>query len=70
MMGFGVIGVVLLVGLLILLIVGAVVIAMLVSGRDDKSSARGSAREILDERYARGEIDREEYERMRAELGR
>ena len=27
-----------------------------------------SAREILDERYARGELDPEEYERMRREI--
>jgi putative membrane protein len=68
MMGMGVVGVLLVVGLVFLLVVGAVVIAVLVGGQGAKGSSRGRAREILDERYARGEIDREEYERMRAEL--
>ncbi|MDX1655748.1 MAG: SHOCT domain-containing protein [Candidatus Competibacteraceae bacterium] len=34
--------------------------------RDD--TARPNARQILDERYARGEIDREEYERRKRDL--
>lgn len=34
----------------------------------DASSDSSSARRILDERYARGEIDEEEYRRRRAEL--
>lgn len=29
---------------------------------------RRTARHVLDERYARGEIDRDEYERMRRDL--
>jgi uncharacterized membrane protein len=32
------------------------------------SAARGSALEILKERYARGEITREEYQDMRRDL--
>lgn len=35
-------------------------------GRSD--GAGSSARQILDERYARGEIDEEEYRRRRVEL--
>ena len=31
-------------------------------------TASRTAREILDERYARGEIGREEYERMRQDI--
>ncbi|SDK22440.1 putative membrane protein [Actinopolyspora mzabensis] len=37
------------------------------SGGD--SSERSSARRILDERFARGDIDEEEYRRRRDELG-
>lgn len=33
-------------------------------------SGRAGARRILDERYARGEIDEEEYRRRRGELDR
>lgn len=38
------------------------------SGRG-RRSAGGEARQILDERYARGEIDQHEYQRIRRELG-
>lgn len=48
----------------ILVIVGAVAaIRYLLAG-----TRRNSALDILKERYARGEIDREEYERMRREI--
>ncbi|MDQ4092988.1 MAG: SHOCT domain-containing protein [Actinomycetota bacterium] len=41
----------------------------LAQGRGTSSPAdSSSARHILDERYARGEIDDEEYRRRRAEL--
>ena len=42
----------------------------LVQGRSEGGSSAGpsSARQILDERYARGEIDEEEYRRRREEL--
>jgi putative membrane protein len=33
-----------------------------------RTPAHGSAREILDERYARGEIDEEEYRRRKSML--
>jgi putative membrane protein len=38
------------------------------SGGDGAGRVR-TAREILDERYARGEIDREEYQRRRDDIG-
>jgi uncharacterized membrane protein len=37
------------------------------TGRGDSEPL--SAREILDRRYAHGEISREEYERIKADLG-
>lgn len=37
--------------------------------RQDTSSRGKSAREILDQRYARGEIDRDEFEQKKKDLG-
>ncbi|MGH4026142.1 MAG: SHOCT domain-containing protein [Pseudonocardiaceae bacterium] len=37
-------------------------------GGRSEAGAGSAARRILDERYARGEIDEEEYRRRRAEL--
>lgn len=51
---------------LVLLVVGLVWLAQ---GRwPGVRDIGGSARRILDERYARGEIDDEEYQRRRAQL--
>jgi putative membrane protein len=66
-MGFGLFGVV----LLFLLWAGLIAVAVWLvralfpnAGQPPASSAKGgsSAREILDRRYARGEINREEYD--------
>ena len=46
--------------LLVVLIVG-VVVAVTRAGRPSQPDAAGRAREILNERYARGEISTEEY---------
>jgi putative membrane protein len=53
-------------------IIGLVVWAVTaLSGRDARGGhAPSSARRILDERFARGEIDEEEYRRRRDELER
>jgi putative membrane protein len=64
--GFGIpgIGMLLLWGALILLLVGVV---RVFQGRSPGGTK--SARRILDERFARGEIDRQQYEDMKRSLG-
>jgi len=47
-------------------LVAFVVVTLLRQSRTE-SAQRGGAREILDERYARGEIEKDEY-RRRSEL--
>lgn len=63
-----------LVMLLTMLVVWGLVIAGLVVAvrwlfRQGPPTPRGAALEILRERYARGEIDREEFEQKRRDLG-
>ena len=69
--GIGIVFMVLLWGGLIFGVVGLVK-AISSSGQQDQSglgtSQQPSAREFLDQRYARGEIDREQYEIMRQDL--
>lgn len=55
-----------LLGLVVLL--GLVWLVFRLTERDRVGNAASSARRILDERYARGEIDEEEYHRRRAGL--
>ncbi|HVK20465.1 MAG TPA: SHOCT domain-containing protein [Actinokineospora sp.] len=47
---------------------GLVTVAVVLVRRFGKPHAAGSARTILDERYARGEIDAEEYQARRTSL--
>ncbi len=57
---------------LIALIVGAVVLVLRWMGLGGSPAARGekNARDILDERFARGEIDKDEYEDRRQVLSK
>ncbi len=55
-----------------LVIVGVVVLVRLLAGKrasDAGSAQHQSALEILAQRYARGEIEREEYEQKRRDMG-
>jgi len=54
-----------------LLIIGAIVVALvwgLGASGGPAQPGQPSARDILDTRYARGEVSREEYQRMKADL--
>jgi len=71
MMGFGLIGLLLLGGVLIALLLGGTGLLRQFSGPRPSGEGSGqTARQLLDERLARGEIDREEYEAIRATLER
>lgn len=56
----------------VLILIGLVLLGYLVfrlaQRRSGPGTQRASAREILDQRYARGEIDEEEYRRRREGL--
>lgn len=54
--------------LMIALIVGAVVVTLRLLGHGPAGRSSGRALEILNERFARGEIDRTEYEERRRAL--
>ena len=69
--GFGLLFMLLFWGALIALAVWAIT-ALFPSGRQEQSAPANqnlTARQILDTRYARGEITREEYELMKQDLG-
>jgi putative membrane protein len=55
-----------------ILIIAALIWFVVIAMRDRKvtSERNGSALDILRERYARGEIDREEFEQKKKDLGR
>ena len=72
MMGFGFLGMLLFWGLFLALIVGGLVFLLRQATGTRTSDEAGdrAALRILDERLARGEISREEYETIRATLER
>jgi putative membrane protein len=56
------------IALLALLIAGIVVLVRWMGGGGEGGGRVRTARDVLDERYARGEIDREEYLRRREDM--
>jgi putative membrane protein len=65
MMGFGLIGILLVVALIV------VMVGRLPQGSQPKFKNPGSSqspREILDTRYAKGEINKQEFDQMREDL--
>jgi putative membrane protein len=74
MMGFGVLGMFLMLLFWGVLIVGAVFLVRALFPKGEKSISRSLSengndpRNILDQRYARGEITREEYEMIKQDI--
>lgn len=64
-MGFGWIGMVL---FWVLLVVAAVMLFKSTSGNGMSSGRKNNALDILKERYARGEVEREEFEQKKRDL--
>ena len=70
-MGFGFLGMLLFWGVLLALVVGgAVLVFRQVAGGRSLVGQGLTARHVLDERLARGEISRDEYETIRAQIER
>jgi putative membrane protein len=73
MMGFGFLRMLLIGGLLLALLVGGAGLVLRETGGSSQGQGglrQPTARQVLDERFARGEIGREEYEAIRAQIER
>lgn len=51
-----------------LIVAGIVIAVLLLRGKTGIPPSSSGARQILDERYAKGEIDRQQYEQMKKDL--
>lgn len=72
MMGFGFLGMLLLWGAILALLAGSGVLLFRQATGSRSGTDRQSltARQLLDERFARGEIDAEEYDAVRTQIER
>ena len=72
MMGFGGIGLIFMIFFWVAVIAGLVWLVKTVGGSNlqfpGQIQSGANAREILDQRYARGDLDREQYEIMKKDL--
>jgi putative membrane protein len=66
--GFGLLGMLLFWGILIALMVGVLAFRRATGARPLEKQCQPTARQVLDERLARGEIDADEYGAIRARL--
>ena len=69
-MGFGFLAMLLFLGIPLVLLAGgaALVFRQMTGTRSSSGQRQPTARQVLDERFARGEITREEYEEIRAQI--
>ncbi len=68
MMGFGLVGVVLLVGAMVVFTRDGSGLQGLLGSRNYSPGVEENAMEILDQRYARGELTREQYQNIKKDL--
>jgi putative membrane protein len=68
MMGFGLVGVVLLVGALVVFTRGGSGLQGLFGTRNNSPGVEENALEILNQRYARGELTRDQYQNIKKDL--
>jgi uncharacterized membrane protein len=68
MMGFGLLGVILLVGVLVVFSRDKTGIQGLFTPSSYSSRIEENAQDILDQRYARGELTREQYQNIKNDL--
>ncbi len=69
MMTFGLLMMLSGLAVLVVIVVAGVWAVIHFTGPERPGRSGSDPREILDQRYARGEIDHEEYQRIRRELG-
>jgi len=69
-MGFGFVGMLFFGGILLALAVGGMIVVFryVTAARPSGGQRQPAARQILDDRLARGEIDAQEYDRIRAQI--
>lgn len=67
-MGFGMVGSLVLLILVIVLVVWIVRMMFPQSGKAENNKSEGDALEVAERRYARGEIDKEQYESLKRDL--
>ena len=68
MMGFGLLGVILLIGVVVVFLRDGSNLQGYLGTRNNSSQVEENDQDILDQRYARGELTREQYQSIKKDL--